>query len=293
MLQQIAHFNDLSPVLRKELEDKITSYGPKVRYKFKISNPNPDPQKINGDIIWPTRWTLDPIVFDIIDKREERDGKSKVKKIGIVDKVDEKGIPYSFKRVRVIGKDAGVVEIELDTPEALAECMYLELHPKLTGGLFQDVKKNAIFERIDEKKVSKEARENRNSRKKALDIAESMSDEKVKEFAAGMGWDENDEMEILRDKVEAHAESKPEIFNDLVSDKKIQYQATVKRAFDKSVLSYDPVGGRILWASTQNIIVAFGVGSPDSEIVQFAEYLMTNGKKSDEIYKKIESLVKV
>ena len=41
LLQQTAHYNDLSPQLRKELEEKIASFGKQVRYKFDISNPNP------------------------------------------------------------------------------------------------------------------------------------------------------------------------------------------------------------------------------------------------------------
>lgn len=294
MLEKIAHFNDLSPELKTTLEARIKSFGKKVRYKFNISNNNPDPLKENGAIIWPTFYTLDPIVFDIVDKDEKRTDKSRAKKIGMVDKVDAKGIPFAFKRIRIPGKSEGIVELDLeDSPDDIMRAMYLELHPKLEDGLFKDKKRIAVFSRIDEKKVSKEARENRSAKKKALDIAGSMSDEKIKQFAAAMTWDENEDMDVLRDKVEALSESDPSFFNDLVSDKKMEYQAMVKRALDANVISYDPVGGKVMWFSNQQVIIVLGVAVNQNEVQQIAEFLMTNGKKADEIYKKIESLTRV
>lgn len=293
MLEKQAHFNDLSPALKKDLEDRIKSYGTKVKYKFAISSNNPDPLKENGPIIWPTFYTLDPIVFDIVDTREERTDKSRAKKIGMVDKVDDKGIPFAFKRVRIAGKSAGVLELELDTPDDIMRAMYIELHPKLDGGLFQDKKRIPIISRIDEKKVSKEARENRSAKAKAIGVASQMSDEKVKQFAAAMTWDENEEMEVLRDRVEALAESDAGFFNDLVADKKVEYQATVKRALAANIISHDPVGGRVMWSSNQQLIIVLGVTTAQNEVEQIAEFLMTNGQKADEIYKKIRSLLKI
>lgn len=293
MLEQIAHFNDLSPKLKKELEGRIASYGKKVKYKFAISNTNPDPLKENGPIIWPAFYTLDPVVFDIVDTLEDRENKSRSKKIGMVEKVDEKGIPTAFKRVRVHGKMEGVYVLELDDPDQIRQAMYIELHPKFDGGLFQDKKRIAIVSRLDEKKVSKEARENRNAKVKALKSASEMSEQKVRQFAAAMVWDELGDIEILRDKIEALAESDPSFFNDLVSEKKVEYQATVKRAITNGVIAYDPVGGKFRWGANQQVITVLGLGSAQNEVEQFAEFLMTNGAKADEIYKKIEGLVKV
>lgn len=292
MLEQVAHFNDLSPALKQKLEARIASYGKKVRYKFSISNANPDPLKENGPIIWPTNYTLDPIVFDIVDLEEKRDGKSRAKKIGMVDKVDDKGIPFAFKRVRIPGKNAGIFELELeDNPDDIRMAMYIELHPKLGNGLFQDKKRIPIITRIDEKKDSQEKREIRSSKAKALQLAGQMSDAEIREFAAAMTWDDSDEMEILRDKVEMEAENDPVSFVKLASTEKMKYQALVKRALIKGTLFYDPVGGRFLDAKQQTITV-LGLASGQNEVEQFAEFLMTNGKKGEEIYKRIEAATK-
>jgi len=229
MLEQVAHYNDLSPALRKKLNERIASYGKKMKYKFAISSLNPDPEKYNGPTIWPSRYTLDPVVFDIIDAEEKRDGKSRAKKIGIITGVDEKGIPNKFGRIRILGKDEGVKELDLETPEGIAEAMCLELHPKFSGGLFQDTKKTPIVFRVDEKKEAQIDRDTRNAKLKASIAASKMSNEQIRQFAAAMTWDETDEMEVLRNKVEKMAEESPKIFNDLVESEAINYQSVIKR----------------------------------------------------------------
>jgi hypothetical protein len=50
-LENFAHFNDISPKLRLELERKVESFGKRVRYKFDIAKPNPDPEKYNGAFV--------------------------------------------------------------------------------------------------------------------------------------------------------------------------------------------------------------------------------------------------
>src|SRR5690242_12881790 len=63
LLQQVAHFNDLSPKLRETLENKVRGFGKQVRYKFDISHQNPDPTFHNGKILYPNIYTLDPTVW--------------------------------------------------------------------------------------------------------------------------------------------------------------------------------------------------------------------------------------
>jgi len=93
--------------------------------------------------------------------------------------------------------------------------------------------------------------------------------------------------------LEAFAEEDPTFFNDMLTDNKIEYQSVVKRALDKKVIGYDPVGGKMLWAANQNVITVLGVGDGSkNEVQRFAEYLRTGGTKAEEIYKKIKSMTK-
>lgn len=293
MLAQVAHINDLSPVLRKKLEERIESYGKAVTYRFDISHQNPDPEKYNGKIIWPSRYTLDPIVFDIMDQEEARDNKPKLKRIGMVDKTDEKGIPTSFKRIRVLGQWEGEFKVDLETPEGINDAMYLELHPKVGNGLFPDKKRVPVALRVDLKKDASQNRERRNEKRQAMKIAEGLSNQEVRDFAAAMTWDEHEDINILRDKIEALAEETPVLFNDLVKDKRMEYQATIKRALDAQIIGFDPVEQRFLWSSNQQVITVLGFSNGErNEVERFADFLMTSGKKGDEVYKKIQSLLK-
>ncbi|MDB5282689.1 MAG: hypothetical protein JWO06_1764, partial [Bacteroidota bacterium] len=93
MLQQAGRYNDLSPKLVEKINDRLDSFGKKVRYKFEISNEDPHPDN-KGKRIFPFLWTLDPITFTIIDNDEDvtikgRENKQKLKRIGIVETLKE------------------------------------------------------------------------------------------------------------------------------------------------------------------------------------------------------------
>jgi hypothetical protein len=143
-LEETAHFNQLSATLRTTLEERIKSFGKTVRYKFDLSRPNPDPTNYNGKTIWPSMYTLDPAVFDIIDPHEKSTKRSK--RIGYITGVDEKGTPNKFKKIQVYAKDKGELFLNIsESQDDFYTAMILELHPKQKGGLFQDVTKHLVF----------------------------------------------------------------------------------------------------------------------------------------------------
>jgi len=294
MLQQVAHYNDLSPKFREELEAKILSFGKSVRYQFKISNINPDPEKYNGQIIWPQMWTLDPITFRVVDPYENRPGVSKSKLIGMVKDVNEKGIPTSFNRVRVHRRHEGKLKFDLESPDDQAYVMYLELHPKLIEGQFLDKGTKQVVLRIDEKKEAIENRERRDKKRLAGNAARAMKPQEIKDFAAAMQWDENLEIDVLRDKVEDLADQTPDLFNDAIANNGVEYKSNIKRALDRGIIAFNPAEHKFLWVANQQVITSLEAGlDGKNEIERFAEWCMTNGTKGDQAYKKIKDLVKV
>lgn len=208
-LEPVAHYNNLSAKLREEIEAKLKGFGKSVRYKFEISKPNPDPAKYNGDTVWPNRYTLDPAVWDITDPHETA-GKSKSKKIGIIEAVDENGKPNRFRKIRVMAPQKGVLILDLENQEDYYTAFALELHPKLIGGRFEDKNAYRVVTRVDENAEAETKRKERTARKKALDAAESMEDADIVNFADAMMWDSGEPANILRNKVEELAETDPE-----------------------------------------------------------------------------------
>jgi len=205
LLSKHGLFNDLSDELRNKLEARIKGYGKTVRYKFDIAKENPDPQKHGGVLLYPNVYTLDPATFYINDANGKS---SKSVRIGLVEGVDEKGNPNKFKKIRVAGKYKGVLKLELEAIDEHREfAMFLEMHPKLQGGLFSDKAKRQVFSRIDEQAAATAARSERSARRKAMDIAEGMSHKQLIDFADAMLIDSTQDEGVLRNEIELIAET--------------------------------------------------------------------------------------
>ena len=268
-LEQIAHYNNLSTKLREELVEKLQSLGKRVRYKFDIGNPNPDPQKYNGAMVFPNLYTLDPCIFDILDPYEEK-GKPKSKKIALVSGTDEKGIPNKFGRIRVRAAEAGILDLDLtEGSEGWYTAMYLELHPKLLNGKFADASKHPIVSRIDEVQSASNAKKERTARLKALNAAQDMNDKDIFNFADAMLWDSSEDILVLRNKVEELADTNPEFFNDLVSGKTIEYKAAIKKAMNKKVIEFDPAEYKFLWCGNKQTIAMLSPAGDRNEVEKF------------------------
>lgn len=291
MLEQVKLYNDFSPKLKAEIEARIDSFGKRVRYKFDIANRNPDPEK-KGEVIYPFAYTLDPVTFSIVDKYEDRENKQKVKKVGIVETTKEDGNPEIFRRIRIYERDKGIKEFNLEKIEDRESVFYLELHPKLSGGLFADADKRQLISRIDEQAASKTSRTERTARVKALNVAQGMSDKELHDFADAMSWDSSDDVEILRNRVEELAETNPVFFNDLVDGKSLEYQAAITQAINNKLISFDPADYKFVWVGNNQTIVLLPTQGDKTEIQKMAEWLQLGGQKAEEVYKKIKSLLK-
>jgi len=291
-LEAVAHYNNLSPKLRKELEDKIKSFGKAVRYKFDISKHNPDPDKYNGEVVWPNTYTLDPCVWTIIDPHEA-DVKAKSKKIAFVEETDDKGVPNRFRKIRVKAVEKGILVLNVeDDLDHYYMAMALELHPKLKGGMFEDKKAHQVVSRIDEMADAKTKREERSARVKALAAAEALSSQELVAFADAMQWDSGEPEDILRNKVEALAEEAPVYFNDLVKSEDLKVRATLKQALDKQIITFDPVEWKFMWAADMRLIAVLSPSENQTHIEKFAEWIKSNGDTGKKVFEKISGIVK-
>lgn len=294
-LENFAHYNDLSPKLRQELEDKVASFGKSVRYKFDIAKPNPDPTKYNGEIVYPNMYTLDPTKFTIQDPYEDRPGKSKSKNIALVDDkfLNDKGVPERFLKVRVSASQKSILKLEVgEKMEHKYMAMLLELHPKLSGGKFSDKNSFQVIKRIDEKVAANTERTERTAKVKALNVALKMSDEQLINFADAMGWDSAEDVEILRNQAEGLAESNPVYFNDMVEGKSLEFLSVIKQATDRGFISFDPAEYKYVWTGNQQAIAILSPTGEKPENEKFAEWFQVGGGKADKTFKKLKSLLK-
>lgn len=295
LLQQQGSFNDLSPKLREELEKKVKGFGKTVTYKFDISNINPDPDKKDGPILFPRLYTLDPAVFNIIDPYAPQ-GTQRAKKIAMIEKIEygDRGVEIpKYKKVRVEGRLRGQVILDLENkPDDFDTAMFIECHPKLKDGMFADKNKQPIVTRIDAMAAATKGREDRSIKSKARRAAEELTGDKVLEFARALMMDDTLDEIILRDQIEALAETDPVYFTDLMAGRAIEYRALTKLALNKKLIEFDPADYKFSWCGNKQTITMLSPAGDKNEIEKFAEYLESGGEAAAEVAKKLKALTK-
>jgi len=254
MLDQIGTkpvYNNLSPKLREELDKKAKDAGRFVKYKFAIARKNPDTErKTGGEYLYPLRWTLTPVTYTITDPYDNIR-----KRIGLINQLKEFGAPDDgFRRVVLDEQFRGILTLDMESQEDQDVFMYLEMHPKLEGGRFRDTNDMAVFNRIDELKEAKTALTSKQNRANAMFVATQMTANEVRDFACAMGWNESDEIEIIRNNILEIADSDPEWFKTFINNKAIEYRAVVKRAMDNNIIAWQPVENKFIWSSNGQTI---------------------------------------
>lgn len=289
MLDQIGTkpiYNNLSPELRAKLEKKAKEAGRFVKYKFAIAKRNPDGEmKTGGEYLYPLSWALTPVTFNITDTDGVR------KKIGLVDKLKEFGHPSdSFKRCKLLEQFKGILTLDMESMEDQDMFAYLELHPKLEGGMFRDKNEMAIFKHIDDVKEAKSSLNARENRANAMFVASQMAVKEVKDFACAMGWDEHEDISIIRDKVMTLADNDPLWFKNFIDNKSIEYRAVIKRAMDNNIIAWQPVENKFSWVSNGQTIAILDRCEDGKVLERMSDWIVTS-KNGQEVYTKLKGLL--
>jgi hypothetical protein len=290
MLDQVGTkpvYNNISAQLRQKYEKKAQEAGRYVKYKFAIAKRNPDGEmKTGGEYLYPLRWALTPVSYSITDPFD-----SLRKRIGIIKNLKEFGHPADqFARVQLDEPFAGVLTLDLENHEDQDKFMYLEMHPKLENGEFRDKNEMAIFRRVDdvmEAKVSLTARENRAN---AMFVASQMTEQEVKDFASAMGWDEHQDIHIMRDKIMQDADNDPDWFKSFIDNKSIEYRAVIKRAMDNNIIQWQPVENKFVWASNNQPIAILDRCEDGKVLERMSDWISTS-KNGQEVLIKLKGLL--
>jgi hypothetical protein len=120
-----------------------------------------------------------------------------------------------------------------------------------------------------------------------------MSEQEVRDFSAGMGWDDMEDPGILRDLTQTFAETDPESFIKMVNSGTLTYRAVAKRALDKQVLIYIPLENKIIWGENQQVLAVLPSqvdGDLKTHIELFADWLLA-AKDGEKTYKILKTLL--
>lgn len=297
--------NDFSPELRAMLEKKVADLekiGGKIKFKFNIAQKNPEynfqgAQNGEGDemeiiqavgpkTVFPSYWTLQPVTFYIVDP-----GDKKKKRAGIVIEEDEKGNAIGFKRIVLTERDRGVKTLRFENPDDRDEIGLILLHPALKGGLFHDEKQYGnLIELVNETADAKKRTARRSDKADAMYVASRMDDKEIKDFACAMGWDEDEDISVLGDRIGEMAESDPEGFAKTMKHDHFQYRAAITRAEKAGEIIWIPLENKYTWSNGQTI-AAFGKQDDLDRLKSLSEFLMTH-KEGDAMFKRIKALTR-
>lgn len=282
-------YNNLSDQLRQDLEDKAAELPRYVKYKFAIARKNPDPeQRTGGEYLYPQHWSLSPVTYDIIDPYDKRR-----KKIGLVSKLKEYGHPGDgFKRVTLEEVWRGLYILDMQDKDDRDTFVYLEMHPKLEGGKFRDPNMPAVFARIDEVKAAKKSLSAREDRANAMFVASQFTAQEIGDFACAMGWNEHEDMNVLRDKVLELADKDAEFFKNFINNKSIEHRAVIQRAMNNNIIAFQPVENKFVWVSNGQTIAVLDRCESNQVLERMSDWLMTS-KNGLEVYSKMKAMLKV
>lgn len=269
----------------KELVPKKLEKGQVVKYQLLNGKQNPDPEKRKFRPVVYGSMTQIPTLDRIFDpvKQEHVD-------IAVVQSFDAQTGKVTPKPLWVPKTDNGMITITGGNiaDEELYE--FLELTNYNESNPNRDASVEPLFKRIDDVKDAKERTKKRSELLEAMTYVSSMTNGQIKAFAASMNWNENDPIELLQDRIEALAQTKPGEFSKLVlKTDELDAKTFVKRAVDSGKVSYDPQQHKLVNAVTGETLIKFERSEGVEWLAQAAEYITThkNGQKVQTTIKKL------
>jgi len=250
---------------------------------FRLLNIKPDP--INeGRLLIPTAVGL-PSTDTVYDpnKKEYVD-------IACIDSIGADGKP-NFVDIWFRRETAGT--IVCNGNNRIDQDMYgfLMLSNYRKNNLERNGDQESYYELVDTKAVANKKREDRSKKLEALQFASAMTAEEIIETMASMGLNENQDISILRDKLEAFAEESPEEFLKIASNKNKTMKANIKKALDQGVLVFDRQQNSFKWAVNEEIITSVPRSTGTGHLDGFVGFLLT-GKKGEKIYEEVVKMLK-
>lgn len=154
----------------------------------------------------------------------------------------------------------------------------------------RDDSKEIVFELVDEVAKSQKETKKRNLKREALNSAADLSADDVRNYIAALGQDDTQKIEVLRNKLEAMADSDPEEFIALISNKQATMKATINRALSKGAIMFDTEQSRFTWPNGEAILTVSRTTGGDNvdELISFC----VSGAKGEKVYQTLQSKAK-
>ncbi|MAN63463.1 MAG: hypothetical protein CMI60_16130 [Parvibaculum sp.] len=267
-------FNNIkNPPKFKRDEVKVFKY-----YGLKEDPLNPGKVQMPFMVIAPNKDRVyDPDIEDYVDI-------AAIKSLGI------EGKP-TFHTIEFTKQKAGRLLLQGNIARDRDLYQFLTLSNYNASNPNRDTSVQPLFELVNPKVKAEKARKSRSLKRDAMNVAAELSGAEVREFISSLGKDEKRDLSVLRDELETLAETDPNQFIKLSKNTNKSYQANIKRALDKNIISFDGETNTFTWTSTGETIVQVPRSSKLGHLEGFTNFVLSN-KNGASIYQEIVKLLK-
>jgi len=155
---------------------------------------------------------------------------------------------------------------------------------------FRDPNVRPLFEVFRPEEKAKQRVDQRLQRVQAITIAASMKEEELREFAASVGWNEADDVYILKDKVLDWCERDPKGFIEAQSSRERYIMATLRRAESRDIIARNPLENAWVWKASGQIMCTLPRHSERDLYQLFVDWYMSNDV-AVKVFHELESIV--
>ena len=251
---------------------------------------------------------IDPITIKLLDVRFDPDNPSQplipvYKRIPNQDIIIIDGTSYDIAAIASVSQDqATLYEIgfwkdeggfkrlnprnarDKDLLEFLLISNYNASNP------LRDPNIKPLFEVFRPEDKARERVNNRMQRIEAITLAAAMSEEELREFAASVGWNEADDVFILKDKVLTWCENNPAGFIEAQSSRSRYILATLKRAESRDIVTKNTLENAWYWAASQQAMCTLPRSATKDMYALFVDWYMSDDRAT-RVFQELESIV--
>lgn len=282
-MKRTEQFNNLSEKLVKDLQEKVKkNLSGTGTVEFEILDIRQDPLN-PGRLLIPASKNVPAIdrIYDI--------GDGQWKDIAFIDSVGTKG-EIKFGRILFKIQNGGKITLSGNKARDVELYEYLILTNYRANKKSRDKGKIPIFKLVDEKADAAVEMAKRSKLREAMEVSGDMTDEEIKVFVASRGYDEDRDIGILRNEVEAFAVGDPDGFLKLSARKDLEMKAIVKKAIDKQIIAFNPAENKFTWHATGETICIVPRTTGADYIEGFVGFILSD-KKGMAVYQEIKKLI--
>ena len=270
-------FNNISDQLKKEISEKIKTFGPVLEFRLTVGRQFEVPT-LSGTF---EKKTVYPATFRIPERDAIVDPYSNaVVQIAAIDSM--RGDEPVLLRMIIPEEQEGIFLLNTANPDELKWAEFLLASNHCGNNPHRSQGKPVFFELVDRVADSRQRMQKFTVKQTAMLTALSMDDDGKRDFAAAMNWNERENIDILSEKIATLAESDPVFFNSFVSGNGVEVRAVLKNAMTRGIVLFDSSSNQLSWPNGE-VFAVLGAENGKTHLDMFAKWVISHPKGAEQL----------